>query len=83
MRLCTLISRCLSFFTISVLQVVNQNRGGFCLEVNLLLQWLLNEVGFKTEILGGEVKSRITKLFDGTRNEHLVVQVSPGIVRFF
>ena len=50
-------------------------RGGFCLEVNLLLNWLLQELGFQTTILGGEVKDKGTQKFPGPRNQHLIIQV--------
>ncbi|XP_054556939.1 arylamine N-acetyltransferase 1-like isoform X2 [Talpa occidentalis] len=36
-------------------QVVRKNRGGWCLQVNHLLYWVLTTIGFETTILGGFV----------------------------
>ena len=30
-------------------KIVNRHRGGYCFELNALLNWLLNEIGFKTQ----------------------------------
>ena len=54
---------------------MERHRGGFCFEVNLLLNWLLRELGFQTTLLGGEVKDKGTHKFPGPKNEHLVIQV--------
>ncbi|MEI9918372.1 MAG: arylamine N-acetyltransferase [Bacteroidota bacterium] len=36
-------------------KVMNNNRGGFCYEVNSLFNELLKEIGFKTKIISGKV----------------------------
>lgn len=36
-------------------QVVRKNRGGWCLQVNHLLYWVLTTIGFETTMLGGYV----------------------------
>lgn len=36
-------------------KIVNQRRGGFCYELNGLFAWMLNEVGFKVDLLSAEV----------------------------
>lgn len=54
-------------------KVVNNIRGGFCYELNLLFDWLLNEAGFSSRIIA-------SRIFDGQDNpgppfDHMCVYV--------
>jgi N-hydroxyarylamine O-acetyltransferase len=46
-------------------KVVNDKRGGFCYELNLLFNWLLNEIGFSSRIIASRIFNE-----DGTLGPH-------------
>jgi len=53
--------------------IVNQNRGGFCFELNGLFCWLLRQLGFKAVILKAQAYQ--DKQFSGDYS-HLTIQAS-------
>ncbi|XP_007933240.1 arylamine N-acetyltransferase 1-like [Orycteropus afer afer] len=56
-------------------QVVRRKRGGWCLQVNHLLYWVLTTMGFETTMLGGYVYSTPDDRY--SRNMiHLLLQVT-------
>ncbi|XP_004682353.1 PREDICTED: arylamine N-acetyltransferase 1-like [Condylura cristata] len=56
-------------------QVVRKNRGGWCLQVNLLLHWVLTTIGFETTILGGYVYNTAANRYS-TGMIHLLLKVT-------
>ncbi|XP_056869480.1 arylamine N-acetyltransferase, pineal gland isozyme NAT-10-like [Takifugu flavidus] len=55
-------------------KIVNQNRGGFCYEVNGLFSWLLRQLGFQVTVLSAQVKSRMTGFY-GPPFDHMILMV--------
>jgi len=55
-------------------KVVNNNRGGFCYEVNSLFNELLIEVGFKTTIIPGRVITDTGET--GPEYDHMAIRVA-------
>nr|XP_057945608.1 arylamine N-acetyltransferase, pineal gland isozyme NAT-10-like [Doryrhamphus excisus]XP_057945609.1 arylamine N-acetyltransferase, pineal gland isozyme NAT-10-like [Doryrhamphus excisus] len=55
-------------------KIVTRNRGGWCLENNLLFSWVLKELGYSPTILGARVFSSATGDF-GPCNSHLINMV--------
>ncbi|MGF7060654.1 arylamine N-acetyltransferase family protein [Brassicibacter mesophilus] len=45
-------------------KIVNQNRGGVCYELNLLLYYLLKNIGFNVKVLGAKVMDQNGSFFD-------------------
>jgi len=55
-------------------KVVTNKRGGYCYEVNGLFQWLLNEVGFNTYLVGATVMRPTGKF--AKKNTHVGIIVN-------
>ncbi|XP_077968648.1 arylamine N-acetyltransferase 1-like [Styela clava] len=53
--------------------IVEKKRGGFCFELNCLLQWALKLLGYKVELLKGKMYDSKNNLF---QTDHLVLMVS-------
>ncbi|XP_004695847.1 PREDICTED: arylamine N-acetyltransferase 1-like [Condylura cristata] len=56
-------------------QVVRKNRGGWCLQVNLLLHWVLTTIGFEITMLGGKVYNTSASKYS-TGMTHLLLKVT-------
>jgi len=56
-------------------KIVNEQRGGFCYELNSTFRWLLDKVGFRTKIVSARVYNKETKTF-GQEFDHLAIIVS-------
>jgi N-hydroxyarylamine O-acetyltransferase len=54
-------------------KVVNDRRGGFCYELNLLFNWLLNEFGFSSRIIASRIFNEDGSL--GPEFDHMSVYV--------
>lgn len=57
-------------------KVVNSRRGGFCYELNLLFNWLLNEIGFSSRVIASRIFNE-----DGTVGpefDHMSIYVKTG-----
>ncbi|XP_072490306.1 arylamine N-acetyltransferase 1-like [Notamacropus eugenii] len=57
-------------------KIVRRKRGGWCLEVNHLLFWVLTTMGYETTILGGDVYSTLRKRYSPMI--HLLLKVTIG-----
>ncbi|KAJ7311866.1 hypothetical protein JRQ81_006181 [Phrynocephalus forsythii] len=55
-------------------KIVKKKRGGWCLENNQLLAWVLKTVGYDTTLLGAQVFFPRKNAY-GTEMDHLIVQV--------
>lgn len=58
-------------------KIVEENRGGFCYELNGLFNELLREIGFDTRLVSARVYNAATKLF-GPEFDHMMIAVSIG-----
>ncbi|XP_072340229.1 arylamine N-acetyltransferase, pineal gland isozyme NAT-3-like isoform X1 [Scyliorhinus torazame] len=58
-------------------KIVEQQRGGFCYELNGLFSWLLEELGYRVSLLSGQVRNTFTEHF-GPPFDHLVLLVEFG-----
>lgn len=56
-------------------KIVNQRRGGFCLENNGLFSWLLGKVGFRVTLLSAQYRNK-SHGFYGPPYDHLTLMVS-------
>lgn len=56
-------------------KIVNQRRGGFCLENNGLFSWLLDKVGFRVTLLSAQYKAEAHGCY-GPPYDHLTLMVS-------
>ncbi|XP_051025478.1 arylamine N-acetyltransferase 2 [Acomys russatus] len=56
-------------------QIVRKKRGGWCLQVNHLLYWVLTKLGFETTMLGGYVFNSLANKYSSGMI-HLLVQVT-------
>lgn len=56
-------------------KIVERRRGGFCYELNALFAWLLQEIGFKAELLSGRVFSDEVV---GPEFDHMLLLVDTG-----
>ncbi|XP_006859968.1 PREDICTED: arylamine N-acetyltransferase 1-like [Chrysochloris asiatica] len=56
-------------------QLVRKKRGGWCLQVNYLLYWVLTTMGFETTMLGGYVYNPPTEKYS-SRMIHVLLQVT-------
>lgn len=56
-------------------KIVNQRRGGFCLENNGLFSWLLDKVGFRVTLLSAQYRNK-SHGFYGPPYDHLTLMVS-------
>ncbi|XP_027706270.1 arylamine N-acetyltransferase 1-like [Vombatus ursinus] len=57
-------------------KIVRRKRGGWCLEVNHLLFWVLTTMGYETTILGGYVYSTLRRQY--STMIHLLLKVTIG-----
>lgn len=55
-------------------KIVKNHRGGWCLENNLLLSWVLQTMGYDVTLLGSHVYNPQEKKFDEAMN-HLLIKV--------
>lgn len=54
-------------------KIINDMRGGFCYELNLLFSWLLNEIGFSSRIIASRIFNEVGIL--GPEFDHMSVYV--------
>ncbi|XP_036605117.1 arylamine N-acetyltransferase 1-like [Trichosurus vulpecula] len=57
-------------------KIVRRKRGGWCLEINHLLFWVLTTMGYETTILGGYVYSTVSRQY--STMIHLLLKVTIG-----
>ena len=57
-------------------KIVNQNRGGWCFEMNGLLAWALREVGFNVTLMSSFVGRDKTESLPTGAGDHLILRVA-------
>ncbi|XP_075686936.1 arylamine N-acetyltransferase, pineal gland isozyme NAT-10-like [Rhinoderma darwinii] len=55
-------------------KIVVRRRGGFCYENNGLFLWVLQQLGYQTQVLSGRVKNQITSIY-GPLFDHMILLV--------